>query len=791
MLKHQETTERAFRREMECLDLFRCIRHSNIVELLGSYTHRTEHNLLFPLYPLDLSSFIESDERYGDFIDNITFYSALTDLSSAIETIHNLSVSIPGHQKPLSRIGYHHDIRPKNILVSRSTFILADFGLARFKEAGEDSKTRWKSGIGDYIAPECMDEEFNHQQTGRSIDIWSFGCLVAEIATYMEGGPSLVARFRRDRVNSDIKTNWTTFYFFEGSQVRSTVKAFLKILSEKPSEQGIRSLAKVAGAMLQVKEGQRPNAAAATCMLGYVNLKALYQASKGALRQLGATVAQSSYQTFPSYRLELWFEEERFKAWGKILGMDFNEIDCALLKDQPTIGAQLRSILLMLHKCLVQSLKESEDPRRLIDHDNEINNLSQPSGPRIRPEEIRRLVKELWEAVPLQYQKRMEQAWRESVLETGHATNLGRIEQETKEIYGDKSEIGVQAALKRLQSALWRELDSASPRQKELILRNSQVERTGTLNNYHELGWYRPTQYPHTGKPQKVLIEWMLYSPIWAEQTDEEKVLKVATLAELLHYPKPKGFHVLDCVGVIPPTADEAHEGFGFVYSFPTSWSDNSNENPRTLLKMLHLKGSAIMLDDKFRIAACLASSIFELHSAGWLHKYIQSSNVLLFSDKRDRSDAIGDPYLVGMRHSRPDGTVWISDTRLFDSKGDSDDPARDYIHPQYTPGSTRFDKRFDFYSVGVVLLEIGFWEPLSSFRAQHMSETHSSFSRLLIERYTPKLGPKMGSSYRDVVRACLEGEFGIADEEPNATDDLAGFYWNVVTRLADCKVGH
>ena len=197
-----------------------------------------------------------------------------------------------------------------------------------------------------------------------------------------------------------------------------------------------------------------------------------------------------------------------------------------------------------------------------------------------------------------------------------------------------------------------------------------------------------------------------------------------------------------------------------------------------------------MLLDDKFRIAASLASSIFELHSAGWLHKNIESSNILLFLDKDGSSNTIRGSYLVGMRYSRPDGTIWISDAQLFDSQGDAEDPAFDYVHPRYKQGITRFEKAFDFYSIGIVLLEIGFWQPISSLRAQHPREQPRAFSELLIEKYAPKLGSKMGSLYRDVVIACLKGDFGRAEEEPNATDELAGFYWNVVMKLSQCRVG-
>lgn len=795
MLKRQESTEKAFKKEMESLELLRCLQHGNIIELLGSYTHKTEHNFLFPLLPLDLSEFLQCDKRYGRFDNNMTFYDALRGLSSALKTIHDFNLSIPSRQSSISRIGYHHDIRPKNILVTECTFKLADFGLASFKNLNEDSKTRWKSGIGDYIAPECMDGDLNHLQTGRSIDIWSFGCLLAEIAAYMEGGPPYVADFRKERTCVDNQTNWTNHYFFEGNGIKSSVKSFLEGISRVPLDQGICCLARVARELLHVNIEDRARAPKLHRMLAYVHLKALYQSSRRMIELMGLAIHSSSQRTSSFHRIEVWVEAEKLKTWGKVIGMDTENADCALLRDYPTTISHLTPILTSI-QIRLESLKAR--PRGLASSpcdDQDHSHLSQAPYPHAQlNEEVRLLIKDLWESAPIPYQRRMEQAWRQSLFDE-RSIDLSLVEDEVKDIYGDESGIGTHLALKRLEEALWREIDRAGPKQRNLILRSSQIERTGVLNRYHELGWYQPNQKQSpngTSGRRRVILEWMLYSPVWGDQTDEEKVVKVTALVELLHHPKPQGFHVLDCLGVIPPTADSSHEGFGFVYAYPSDLDRGKDKEPTTLSKLLQTKGFTLLLDDKFRIAASLGSSIFELHSVAWLHKNIRSSNILLFltDSKTQPSNAIKGSYLIGLHHSRPDGQTWISENNLFDTS-DADDPASAYAHPNYNPGSTRFKKIFDFYALGVVLLELGFWQPIGSFKAQHPREDPSTFSRLLAERYVPKLGAKMGSVYRDVVMRCLESDFGEVEEEPGAEDELVGFYWNVVAKLEGCKVGN
>ena len=46
---------------------------------------------------------------------------------------------------------------------------------------------------------ECMTPELKPQQVGRSYDTWAFGCLLTELATYMEHGANGVSEFRSQR----------------------------------------------------------------------------------------------------------------------------------------------------------------------------------------------------------------------------------------------------------------------------------------------------------------------------------------------------------------------------------------------------------------------------------------------------------------------------------------------------------------------------------------------------------------------------------------------------------------
>lgn len=137
---------------------------------------------------MDLKRFLSLDYRYGEFDWDFTFTFALSGLASALEHTHELHLTAEKDGLDFDSIGYHYDVRPSNILVDKHRFVLADFGLGTLKSCEEESATLWKGGAGDYFAPECMDASFQPQRVGRGVDVWAFGCLIAEVVTFMERG---------------------------------------------------------------------------------------------------------------------------------------------------------------------------------------------------------------------------------------------------------------------------------------------------------------------------------------------------------------------------------------------------------------------------------------------------------------------------------------------------------------------------------------------------------------------------------------------------------------------------
>ena len=88
-----------------------------------------------------------------------------------------------------------------------------------------------------------------------------------------------------------------------------------------------------------------------------------------------------------------------------------------------------------------------------------------------------------------------------------------------------------------------------------------------------------------------------------------------------------------------------------------------------------------------------------------------------------------------------------------------------------YRDGSSHFQKVFDYYSLGLVLLEIGTWNSLSNFYERY-PKTYSPYA--LREEYIrfceKELRMMMGPSYHEVTKACLQSELGF-DKVNRGTD--------------------
>ncbi|CAG8561260.1 6641_t:CDS:2, partial [Dentiscutata heterogama] len=156
--------------------VLRELRHPNIIELIDIYSHQTNLQLVLEYLDSDLEMIIKDK--------SLVFISA--DIKSwMLMTLRGL------HHCHRNWI-LHRDMKPNNLLVGRDGQLkLADFGLARdfaeprIKNMSPQVVTRW------YRAPELF---FTPAQYGYAVDIWSVGCIFAELmlrTPYLPGDTDL------------------------------------------------------------------------------------------------------------------------------------------------------------------------------------------------------------------------------------------------------------------------------------------------------------------------------------------------------------------------------------------------------------------------------------------------------------------------------------------------------------------------------------------------------------------------------------------------------------------------
>ncbi|KAL2846887.1 hypothetical protein BJY01DRAFT_213151 [Aspergillus pseudoustus] len=235
---------------------------------------------------------------------------------------------------------------------------------------------------------------------------------------------------------------------------------------------------------------------------------------------------------------------------------------------------------------------------------------------------------------------------------------------------------------------------------------------------------------------------------------------KIESLARLLHQPKEQLFRILPCVGwkFLP-----AHSCITFVFEIPS----RPLGIPVSLQSRLFNRSERPELGDRFRLALGLAKCIAQLHMVQWLHESFRSDNILLFPHWTDeepnrRLDVnYRQPWVFGFEYSRPEP---------FFSAGTSDfEPSRDiYCHPDRQGQPTQmFQKIHDIYALGVVLLEIGIWEPALKFEKDMFARVQNprAVQAQLVKHARKRLEAKVGRRYMEIVLRCLTGGFGVEED--------------------------
>jgi serine/threonine protein kinase len=660
-----------FKNEIECLGILRRLRHPNIVELLFSFTYLGEYNLIFPRFPLDLAQFLKLEEPFGEFVRQQTFCDALQGLASALDSIHNVKLTLEDHEVNLHRIGYHHDLRPANVLVSHNTFLLADFGLARIKDMQTGSKTNFKETKGDYFAPECQNRDFVNQVVGRPIDIWAFGCMIIDIVTYMKRGTKGVQQARDGR-SLEVIPGWEDCRFYHSGFLRPAVIEHISNMTKEDGPSGeIAGLLQVANLMLSIDPSDRLTSDQVSKHVSYVATKSWFHAARKSIEEYLAAVEAD--EPARPLTLDLWFLSSKLTAWGDVLGLTRRITRNIDFDDSISVTDGIEMNLQYSLSNFASSFQTALEDRIWKSQGSDLN-----MNPQFNLQETARQTMEgLVQHLKPKHQKRLELLCRHIMLAERNlegTSHYGNSLEEQEPSYHDLAAI---AEVKKLHTAFAR-LTTLDPTYQELLLDEARLRGTHSIDG-HEFGYLKMTpELDKQCEEQKVLVERVPYNRKWKEQTAEEKIVRVGSLAKLLsREQQPIGFRFLRCTGFIMSDKEQVYK---FLFELPRP-EDGTKQQPKSLFTLLTetTKSWKPDLQQKMRLAQCLVLAVQALHSVGWLHKAIRPHNVLFFPSSTQKLDDLdlSDFYLVNFRMSRPDGSTWITDGP--DTKG-----IHDYQHPDY-----------------------------------------------------------------------------------------------------------
>ncbi|CAF3623699.1 unnamed protein product [Fusarium graminearum] len=225
---YADNAETSFQKEWKAIsDIFNSKwKHENIVKSFGRIECKGQpstFSLLMPLASMDLDKYIQDypEAIVNDRVSRQLLVRATMGLADGLKFLHQGLNTEDGKE---NLICYHMDLRPSNILVFNvgrpdMSWKLSDFGLSRvkpksradvsdlsriFRKRGSDQHSKATAtanlrGQATYQPREAQDQG---KTMNEKSDVWSLGCIVSMLFTFMENGLDGVERFSDLRHNS-------------------------------------------------------------------------------------------------------------------------------------------------------------------------------------------------------------------------------------------------------------------------------------------------------------------------------------------------------------------------------------------------------------------------------------------------------------------------------------------------------------------------------------------------------------------------------------------------------------
>lgn len=310
---------------------------------------------------------------------------------------------------------------------------------------------------------------------------------------------------------------------------------------------------------------------------------------------------------------------------------------------------------------------------------------------------------------------------------------------------------------------------------------------------------------------ESVFVEWRSYDHTAAdEQLQMALDARREQVSRLFQQDCKEGTRcVMQCIGFVLPDKMT----MGLVFRPPPNFA-GSPVSLNAIMRDSFESTSAVVpdLEDRIRLAKNLSTALYQLQCSGWLHRNISSHNVVFFPvATRDGAKLeFSQPKVIGWQTARYDDQLCIqrSEYSAVWRKNKWAPQELPYIHPSRPAARIRFKRSFDVYSLGIVLAEIAFWEPIDVLNGEGQSGLFSNFdqsshaihlqnfSELVISTCKMELAGEVGGRYKSAVLWALEGVkswFALqASAHRDATKEELekeiglekAFFWNVLNKL-------